>query len=174
MTPEQMAVARDLLVSEHRKVVSEWSGNFGGHIGVREGWVEYDDETEIEDCEVCRFLTRSMTVEVDVAAIAKGWHPASEPLPNNVSVEVEFDKAVTDLVPGESAKAVRWRVTETKTPWDRVVAATDKHNIERIGGWWSEDYKSLGVTCSCGEEFIENWEFTDHIRRITFDAAKDR
>ena len=47
---------REALVGEHRKAVAEWSGNFGGHVGIRDGWVEYDDETEIEACNVCDLL----------------------------------------------------------------------------------------------------------------------
>lgn len=46
----------DALIREHRKVVSEWSGNFGGHVGVREGWVEFDADTPVEDCETCDLI----------------------------------------------------------------------------------------------------------------------
>ena len=45
-----------LLVQEHRKVVSEFSGNLGGHVAIRDGWVEYDEDTAIENCEVCDAL----------------------------------------------------------------------------------------------------------------------
>lgn len=47
---------RALLVAEHRSVVGAFSGNFGGHVGIRDGWVEYDAETPIEDCDVCAAL----------------------------------------------------------------------------------------------------------------------
>jgi hypothetical protein len=36
--------------------VAEWSGNFGGHVAIRDGWVEYDEETTIEDCDICAAL----------------------------------------------------------------------------------------------------------------------
>jgi hypothetical protein len=47
---------REALIGEHRKAVSEWSGNFGGHVGIRDGWVEYDDETPTDECEVCDLI----------------------------------------------------------------------------------------------------------------------
>lgn len=45
--------ALPLIVNEHQSVVSEWSGNFGGHVAIRDGWVEYDEDTAVESCESC-------------------------------------------------------------------------------------------------------------------------
>ncbi len=52
---------RTLLVQEHRRVVSEYSGNFAGHVGIRDGWVEYDGNETIEDCDVCAALREGET-----------------------------------------------------------------------------------------------------------------
>ena len=58
-----IAQLRAALIKEHRSVVSEWSSNFGGHIGIRENWVEYDAETEIEPCAVCDLIIASWAFE---------------------------------------------------------------------------------------------------------------
>ena len=62
-TPAPLDDLREALVGEHRKAVAEWSGNFGGHVGIRDGWVEYDDETEIEACNVCDLLAAAYAEE---------------------------------------------------------------------------------------------------------------
>jgi hypothetical protein len=48
-----MSDLRTLLIGEHRKAVAEHSGNMGGHVGIRDGWVEHDADTPTEVCEVC-------------------------------------------------------------------------------------------------------------------------
>lgn len=58
------------------------------------------------------------------------------------------------------------------TPWERVVAVTEKHNIDRVTVDLDEGRSWTYVRCDCGESFSERWEFTDHIRRLTFDAVK--
>lgn len=58
--------------------------------------------------------------------------------------------------------------------WAKVLAATEGHNIDRIGFDFDQHGQSwLVIWCSCGNEpdreaFKEPWEFTDHIRRIVF------
>jgi hypothetical protein len=59
------------------------------------------------------------------------------------------------------------------SPWERVVEATEKHNIDRVTVVVTEDRPWVYVTCTCGEEFSEAWDFPDHIRRLTFVAALD-
>lgn len=44
------------LVGQHRSVVSEFSGNFGGHVAIRDGWVEWDEDTTVEECPVCEAI----------------------------------------------------------------------------------------------------------------------
>jgi len=62
------------------------------------------------------------------------------------------------------------------TPWDKVVAATDGHNIDTIDVHLDEDRSWTYIGCSCGNHsdgpFTEPWEFTDHIRRLVFDALQ--
>lgn len=62
------------------------------------------------------------------------------------------------------------------TPWERVVEATKAHEIERVSVTLEPDsaHSWTYVICSCGEEFRERWEFTDHIRRLAFEAALAR
>jgi hypothetical protein len=52
----EIATLRAALIDQHRKVLAEWSGNFGGHVAIRDGWVEYDEETTTEDCDICAAL----------------------------------------------------------------------------------------------------------------------
>ncbi len=55
--------------------------------------------------------------------------------------------------------------------WERVVAATDPHYIGTIQMEINEEDRPwLYLTCSCGLGVSDYYEFTDHIRRITFDA----
>jgi hypothetical protein len=58
---ERVASARSgrleaALISEHRKVVAEFSGNMGGHVAVRAEYFDYDEDTPIEECAVCAVL----------------------------------------------------------------------------------------------------------------------
>ena len=56
--------------------------------------------------------------------------------------------------------------------WQRVLAATDGHNIDTISVHLDDAKSWTYITCTCGlpETFTEQWEFTDHIRRLVFDA----
>lgn len=73
-------------------------------------------------------------------------------------------------------------MTGPETPWDRVVAATEGHNIDRIEVHMNAEHPGESWTyvyCTCGnqpdrEAFREPWEFTDHISRIVFRAAFER
>lgn len=62
-----------------------------------------------------------------------------------------------------------------KTQWERVVEATDVHNIDTVTVHVGEGQSWTYIRCTCGnkpneEAFSEPWEFTDHIRRIVFAA----
>jgi hypothetical protein len=64
--------------------------------------------------------------------------------------------------------------------WDKVVAATEHHNIDRITTTLDDSGRSWTyIECACypsedhQEAFRESWEFTDHIRRITYRAVTD-
>lgn len=59
--------------------------------------------------------------------------------------------------------------------WDKVLKATEHHNI------WSVDVhldqvagsgrSFTYITCTCGDDaFTDPGEFTDHIRRLVYDA----
>jgi len=55
--------------------------------------------------------------------------------------------------------------------WDKVLAATEGHNIESIVVQLNEGKSSTYILCTCGtESFREPSELTDHIRRLVFDA----
>jgi len=58
--------------------------------------------------------------------------------------------------------------------WDKVLAATDGHNMDTVQTHLSDGTSWFAVMCSCGEWFREEWEFTDHIRRLVFDALTPR
>ena len=49
----------EALKEEHRRVVSEFSGNFAGHVSIREGWVEWDEETRPEKCGICELIAKA-------------------------------------------------------------------------------------------------------------------
>jgi hypothetical protein len=66
------------------------------------------------------------------------------------------------------------------TRWDRVLAVTEGHSIDNIsvhfdsasGQSWTYVY------CTCGNEpgreaFTEPWEYTDHVRRLVFNALTE-
>ena len=61
------------------------------------------------------------------------------------------------------------------TPWEKVVAATEGHNIDsirvRLDSEAPTSWTYIGCTCD-HDAFEEGWEFTDHIRRLVFDAIK--
>ena len=60
------------------------------------------------------------------------------------------------------------------TPWAKVVEATEGHNIDEVTVHLDNEGRSWTYfQCSCypaSEPFRESWMFTDHIRRIVFDA----
>jgi hypothetical protein len=61
--------------------------------------------------------------------------------------------------------------------WAKVVAATEGHNLDKISVHFDEDRSWTYAYCTCGNEpdreaFKEPWEFTDHIRRIVFNALQ--
>lgn len=58
----------DALIREHRSSVAEWSGNMGGHVGVREDHFSFDDETPIEDCAECDLILSTQQRLADVPA----------------------------------------------------------------------------------------------------------
>ena len=62
-------------------------------------------------------------------------------------------------------------------PWKRVLAATEGHNIDTIGTTFDQGGRAWTyIRCTCGlgrEAFTDSWEFTDHIRRIVFDALSE-
>ena len=53
------------LVREHRRVVAEYSGNFGGHVGIREGWVPWDEDTLTEACHCCDLLEEARKASIN-------------------------------------------------------------------------------------------------------------
>ena len=60
--------------------------------------------------------------------------------------------------------------------WTRVVEATETHNISTVRVDLFNGRSRVYMTCECGnqpdrESFTEEWEFTDHIRRLAFTAA---
>ena len=57
------------------------------------------------------------------------------------------------------------------TPWEKVVEATAGHAIYHVSAHWADDRSWVYVDCTCGETFNERDEYTDHIRRIVFDAV---
>lgn len=57
------------------------------------------------------------------------------------------------------------------TKWDLVLDATRGHDIQTVAVRLDDvlDGKAwIAITCACGESFTEQWEFTDHIRRLVF------
>jgi hypothetical protein len=57
------------------------------------------------------------------------------------------------------------------TAWDDVVAATEGHNIADVRVVIGEKRPWVYIECSCNADtFTEQWEYTDHIRRIVFAA----
>lgn len=61
------------------------------------------------------------------------------------------------------------------TDWEKVVAATEGHNLEQVDVRLTEGGPWVYTQCSCypaSETFTEPWEFTDHIRRIVFEAIR--
>lgn len=65
------------------------------------------------------------------------------------------------------------------TDWEAVVAATEGHNIDKFSVDLDKGKSWTYVYCTCGNEpdreaFREPWEFTDHIRRIVFEAVTAR
>ncbi len=61
--------------------------------------------------------------------------------------------------------------------WAKVEAATIGHNIDTISvhmGAVGEPRTYIRCTCGPREDFTEEWEFTDHIRRLVFEALTAR
>lgn len=61
--------------------------------------------------------------------------------------------------------------------WDKVVAATKDHHIAQVTVELDGDKSWTYIRCTCGnrpdgEAFTEEWQFTDHIRRLVFDALR--
>lgn len=51
---------------------------------------------------------------------------------------------------------------------------TNGHDIGDVTVHLRDGKSWTYIQCSCGTEtFTEEWEFTDHIRRLVFDALKD-
>jgi hypothetical protein len=61
------------------------------------------------------------------------------------------------------------------TPWEKVVAATEGHNIDEFSAHMGENGQAWTyIRCTCyptSETFREPWEFTDHIRRIVYETT---
>jgi len=54
--------------------------------------------------------------------------------------------------------------------WPEVVDVTVKHSILRITVNLATSESWTYIECDCGETFDDNDGFTDHIRRLTFEA----
>jgi hypothetical protein len=75
-------------------------------------------------------------------------------------------------------------MTETQlTDWAKVLRATEGHGIDRIEVSFVAAPDATAprswtfIYCTCGnlpdrEAFTEEWEFTDHIRRLVFEALR--
>lgn len=62
--------------------------------------------------------------------------------------------------------------------WDKVLAATDAHNLDQITVEFADGKAWTYIRCTCGnlpdgDAFTEEWQFTDHIRRLVFDALSE-
>lgn len=73
-----MSALLDALVREHRLAVSERSGNFGGHLGVRAGWVDFDAETPVESCGTCDIILAAGSVARTGEASRLAWAGLAE------------------------------------------------------------------------------------------------
>jgi hypothetical protein len=66
--------------------------------------------------------------------------------------------------------------TTVDDPWQKVVDATEGHNLASIDVCLDEGFSWTYIRCTCGnqpdgESFTEAWQFTDHIRRLVFAAV---